>query len=75
MRQVQVDRAVELMRAHGGTAQLVVLRDGQVVLDRQNHCTPRSLFLLLSAGKPVIAMRVHLLAERGAMYLDDPVAA
>jgi CubicO group peptidase (beta-lactamase class C family) len=75
MRQAQVERAVELMRAHGGTSQLVVLRHGQVVLDRQNHCTPRALFLLLSAGKPVIAMLVHLLAVRGAMSLDDPVAA
>lgn len=63
------------MRAHGGMAQLCVLRHGRVVLDRQVRCTPRALFWLFSASKPFIATQVHLLAERGVISLDDPVAA
>ena len=68
-------RAAALMREHDATAQLCVLRHGQVVLDRQNRCTPKALFFLLSASKPFIAVQVHLLAERGTLSLDDPVAA
>jgi CubicO group peptidase (beta-lactamase class C family) len=75
MRESGLERAAGLMRASNMTAQLCVLRHGQVVLDRQNHCTPGALFLLLSASKPFIALQVHLLAERGALSLDDPVAA
>jgi CubicO group peptidase (beta-lactamase class C family) len=68
-------RAVELVRAYGGIAQLYVLRYGQVVLDRQVRWTPQALFWLFSASKPFIAAQVHLLAEREAISLDDPVAA
>jgi CubicO group peptidase (beta-lactamase class C family) len=75
MRDAEVGRAAELVRAYGGIAQLCVLRHGQVVLDRQVRCTPRALFWLFSASKPFIAAQVHLLAERGAICLDDPVAA
>jgi CubicO group peptidase (beta-lactamase class C family) len=75
MREPDVERAAGLMRASNATAQLCVLRHGQVVLDRQNRCGPEALFLLLSASKPFIAVQVHLLAERGAISLDAPVAA
>jgi CubicO group peptidase (beta-lactamase class C family) len=75
MRAEGLERALGLMRACGGRAQLCVLRHGRVVLDRQVGCAPGSLFWLFSAGKPFVAAQVHLLAERGAISLDDPVAA
>jgi CubicO group peptidase (beta-lactamase class C family) len=75
MRVAGLEQALSMMRAHGGMAQLCVLRHGQVVLDRQIRCTPQALFWLFSASKPFIAMQAHLLAERGAISLDDPVAA
>jgi CubicO group peptidase (beta-lactamase class C family) len=45
-----------------------------VILDQSFGCRPDALFLLFSAGKPFIAMLVHLLAERGLVNLDDRVA-
>lgn len=68
-------RVIATVRAHGGPAQLCVLRDGRVVLDRQFGCDPGALFLTFSASKPFVALLVHQLAERGLLDLDDPVAA
>jgi CubicO group peptidase (beta-lactamase class C family) len=51
------------------------MHHGQVVLDRSFGCAEDSLFWLFSASKPVVALAVHLLAERGQVSLDDPVAA
>jgi CubicO group peptidase (beta-lactamase class C family) len=66
--------AVQLVQNRGGPAQLCVILEGQVVLDRAFGCAPDALFFLFSAGKPYVALLVHLLAERGALALDDPVA-
>jgi CubicO group peptidase (beta-lactamase class C family) len=66
--------ALELVRARGVRAQLCVLRDGEVLLDRTVDCEPDSLFWIFSASKPFVALLVHLLAERGELNLDDPVA-
>ncbi|MEV4640693.1 serine hydrolase domain-containing protein [Actinoplanes sp. NPDC049548] len=66
----------------GGSA-LCVLRHGEVVV---NLCEgwrdaahtlpwdPQTLVNVYSVGKPVIAMAVLLLVERGLVALDDPVA-
>jgi CubicO group peptidase (beta-lactamase class C family) len=70
-----LDRAVDLVRAHGAAAQLCVLRDGKVVLDRGFGCRPDALFWIFSASKPFTALLVHLLAERGELSLDDRVAS
>jgi len=35
--------------------------------------TPDTPFSTLSASKPIAAMAVHLLAERGLLHIDDPV--
>lgn len=70
-----VRRVVGLVAARRPTAQLCVLRDGRVVLDRRFGCSPEALFLTFSVSKPFVALLVHLLAERGALDLDDPVAA
>jgi Beta-lactamase len=67
-------RAVDLIEARGAVAQVCVLRHDQVVLDRAFGCRPDSLFLTFSAGKPFVAVLVHLLAGRGQLDLDDPVA-
>ena len=75
-----LDRALKLVAERGtviqGTvAQLCLLRDGQVVLNRTFGCAPDALFWAFSASKPFVAMSVHLLAQRGALSLDEPVAA
>lgn len=69
-----LDRAVGLVQARGVAAQLCVLRDGQLILDEAIGCPPDALFLIFSAGKPFVALLVHLLGERGLLSLDDPVA-
>jgi len=70
-----LDRAVDLIKVReGAVAQLCVLRHGHTVLNRSVNCAPDALFLVFSAGKPLVTMLVHLLAERGALSLDDPVA-
>jgi len=55
--------AVDLVRTRGATAQLCVLRDGQVVLDRAIGCRPDALFWIFSTSKPFVALLVHLLAS------------
>lgn len=60
--------------AQGAAAQVVVVRDGAVVLDRSVGVGPDVPFLLLSAGKPLVAVLVHQLAAEGALGLDDPLA-
>ncbi|MGH3068312.1 MAG: serine hydrolase domain-containing protein [Streptosporangiaceae bacterium] len=69
-----LDRAVDLVRARGVSAQLCVLRDGQPILDEAMGCPPDALFLIFSTSKPFVALLVHLLAERGQLSLDDRVA-
>jgi CubicO group peptidase (beta-lactamase class C family) len=64
---------ITLIRERGSPAQLRVYVRGRVVLDETYRCQPDSLFLLFSAGKPLVALGVHLLAERGSLALDDPV--
>jgi CubicO group peptidase (beta-lactamase class C family) len=66
---------ITLIRERGGPAQLRVYARGRVVLEESQECQPDSLFLLFSAGKPLVALGVHQLAERGLLALDDPVAA
>ncbi|HEU5331398.1 MAG TPA: serine hydrolase domain-containing protein [Actinocrinis sp.] len=68
-------RAVDLVRARGGKAQLCVLSRGTVVLDRSFGCAPDDLFWIFSASKPFIALLIHKLAEQGELALDHPVAA
>lgn len=65
----------ELIRARGGAAQLCVLHEGRVVVDRSYGCRDDSLFWLFSASKPLVALAVHRLAERGELSLDEPVAS
>jgi CubicO group peptidase (beta-lactamase class C family) len=66
----------------GGSA-LTVLRDGQPVVElwegwrdaaRTRPWDENTLVNVYSVGKPVIALAVLLLVERGLVALDDPVA-
>jgi CubicO group peptidase (beta-lactamase class C family) len=68
------DEAIRLIAARRAPAQLCVIRRGQVVLEQAFGCQPGSLFFMFSASKPMIALCVHLLAERGELSLDDPVS-
>ncbi|MGI5242392.1 serine hydrolase domain-containing protein [Dactylosporangium sp. CA-139066] len=69
-----LEAAARLARDRGGAAQLCVVRDGVVVLDRAYGCRPSSLFWVFSTSKPFAALLVHRLVERGALALDDPLA-
>ncbi len=66
--------AIGLVRARGAAAQLHVLQHGRPVIDYWQGCRPDSLFWIFSASKPLVALAVHLLAERGELDLDDRVA-
>jgi len=74
MSAARLARAVELVRVRGAKAQLCVVRDGRIVLDRAFSCDPTALFWIFSASKPFVALVIHRLVERGALCLDDPVA-
>jgi CubicO group peptidase (beta-lactamase class C family) len=67
-------RALDLVQARGGAAQLCVVQEGQVVIDHAVGCRPDALFWIFSASKPFVALLVHLLAQRGELSLDDRVA-
>ncbi|MDJ0754331.1 MAG: serine hydrolase domain-containing protein [Ardenticatenaceae bacterium] len=63
-------------------AQLVVLRHGQVVLDRvvglaelgtTRSVRPNTLFQNFSCTKPLTAVCVHQLVEKGVVELDAPI--
>jgi CubicO group peptidase (beta-lactamase class C family) len=69
-----LERAADLVRSRGCAAQLCVIRDGQIIADWAFGCASDSLFWLFSASKPVVALAVHMLAERGQLSLDDAVA-
>lgn len=71
----RLDRSIDLIKSRNVIAQLCVIRDGQVVLDRSFGCPRDALFLIYSASKPFAALLVHLLAQRGSLSLEDPVAA
>ena len=68
-------RIKDLIEERRAPAQVCVVRRGQVVLDRAFGCQLDSLFLIYSASKPFVALAVHLLAQRGALDLDDSVCA
>jgi len=70
----RLERVASLARSRGGASWLVVLRDGKVVLDRSVGCERDAMFYTFSVSKPFVALAVHLLAQRGLLGLDDPVA-
>jgi CubicO group peptidase (beta-lactamase class C family) len=80
----EVQRTVRAQVAEGLTpgTQVVVARHGKVVvdlalgiarLDPQTAVTAETLFYSWSVAKPITAMAIHLLIERGALGLDDRI--
>ena len=79
LRRDRLDEAVRLIseRAASGEVAGAVLnvRCGDESLERAfgEARTPRAVFLLASITKPMTATAVMILADRGALSLDDPV--
>jgi len=67
--------AADRLASRDAAGHLVVLRRGQVVLDRAFGAEPSSLFLIYSCSKAYTALVVHLLVERGQLSLDGQIAA
>ncbi|WP_034270224.1 serine hydrolase domain-containing protein [Actinospica robiniae] len=65
--------ALDLAAGREGMARLYVQRGDETLVDASVGCAPDTLFLLFSAGKPLTALAVHHLAERGLIDLDAPV--
>lgn len=66
--------ALGLVRERRQRAQLVVVRRGRTVVDRAFDCPRDGLFWTFSAGKPLLALLIHRMAELRYLSLDDPVA-
>jgi CubicO group peptidase (beta-lactamase class C family) len=74
----------EVSSGRVGAAALLVARDGAVAVERgygrlrrdpaAPECRPDSVFLVASISKPITAMAVMKLVERGTLRLDDPAA-
>jgi CubicO group peptidase (beta-lactamase class C family) len=60
--------------SRGGVWSLLVLRGDEVVCEARQGCGPDDLFYTFSVGKPLTALAVHLLAHRGLLDLDAPIA-
>ncbi|MCJ1697710.1 beta-lactamase family protein [Rathayibacter caricis] len=65
---------VNLVRQRGGSAQLVVLRDGEVLLDHSQGHGPDHLFWSWSVSKPYLSILVHQLAADGILDIDAAVS-
>lgn len=65
--------ALDLAAKREGMARLYVQRGDETLVDASVGCSAETLFLLFSAGKPLTALAVHHLAERGLIDLDEPV--
>lgn len=65
---------VNLVRQRGGSAQLVVLRGGDVLLDHSQGYAPDGLFWSWSVSKPYLSILVHQLAADGLLDIDAAVS-
>lgn len=72
----------QFRRRWHSAAQLVLLHRGRVVLERaagltgggqSDAVTPQSPFLVCSIGKPLLALCIHHLADRGSISLGDRI--
>jgi CubicO group peptidase (beta-lactamase class C family) len=66
--------AAEVSAGRVGAASMLVARNGHVVLHAGHGAPPDAVFLLASISKPVNAVALMLLVERGLVALDDPVS-
>jgi CubicO group peptidase (beta-lactamase class C family) len=64
-----------VLELFGGLARLPAHRTGSPAGQRSGRpVTPETLFVLFSSTKPLSAVCLHILLERGRFELDDPVA-
>jgi CubicO group peptidase (beta-lactamase class C family) len=64
------------IRPTQGRVSSLLIRRGDTTLVEQRHgCGPQDLFFTFSTTKPITALAVHLLVERGQLDLDRPIAA
>ena len=66
--------AAEVAEHRVAAASMLVARNGRVVQHTGHGAAPDAVYLLASITKPVNAVAVLLLVERGLVSLDDPVA-
>ena len=65
---------LNLVRQRGGSAQLVVLRDSEVLIDHAQGHGPDGLFWSWSVSKPYLSILVHQLAAASVLDLDAAVS-
>jgi CubicO group peptidase (beta-lactamase class C family) len=68
------DDVARVAAERGGASSLVVLHRGDVVFEQHIGTEPDALFYAFSVSKPFTALAAHLLAQRGQLDLDAPIA-
>jgi CubicO group peptidase (beta-lactamase class C family) len=63
-----------LAAERGQASSILVMRGESVVFEQLIGARPDALFYAFSVSKPFTALAVHLLAQRGRLELDAPVA-
>ncbi|MDR0959688.1 MAG: beta-lactamase family protein [Propionibacteriaceae bacterium] len=63
-----------LADGHSAVYSLLVLHGDERVLEIRRGCAPEAVFYTFSVTKPITALAVHLLAARGRLDLDAPIA-
>ena len=66
--------AVEVAEGRVSAASILVARNGRVVLHAGHGAAPDAVYALASISKPVNAVALMLLVERGLVALDAPAA-
>ncbi len=67
--------AAETQSGRVSAASIIVVKNGRIVLHQGfGKAKPDTVFLLASISKPVTAIAVMLLVERGKISLDDPAS-
>lgn len=69
------DTVRALAGRRGGVWSLLVLQGDDTVVEERAGCAEDDLFYTFSVTKPFTALAVHLLAHRGQLDLDEPIAA
>ena len=68
------DEVGRVAAERGHASSIIVLRGDEVVFEQLIGAGPGDLFYAFSVSKPFTALAVHLLAQRGQLELDAPIA-
>lgn len=68
------DDVGRLAAERGHASSILVLRGDDVVFEQLRGASSHHLFYAFSVSKPFTALAVHLLAQRGCLELDAPIA-